>query len=151
MSLNSEAMMDGQLVENVLKQLESEFYERIISATTTSRASARVSNQTTIERERENIKKEFTKAISVSNQTQRLYFVIRSMLMSILGALITFVIIWHLGTINVMGESVLGISTYAACLALSRLFDEKIIGISKRIIQYLAGHRKLRDFIVKSF
>ena len=143
--------MDGQVVENVLKQLESEFYERIISATTTSRPSARVLNQTTIERERENIKKEFTKAISVSNQTQKLYFVIRSMLMSILGALITFIIIWHLGTIDVMGEFVLGISTYAACLALSRLFDEKIIGISKMINLYLAGHKKLRDFIVKNF
>jgi hypothetical protein len=151
MSLNPEIVVEGQLVENVLKQLESEFSERIISGSAANGASAGVLNQTTIEGERESIKKEFTKAMSVSYQTQRLYFVVRSMLMSILGALITFVIIWPLGTINVMEDFVLGISTYAVCLALSRLFDEKIVNISKRIILYLGGHIKLRDFIVKNF
>ena len=149
--MNSEIVVQGQLVENVLKQLESEFSEKIMSVSTANRASAGVLNQTAIEEERESIKKEFTKAMSVSNQTQRLYFVLRSMLMSILGALITFVIVWHLGTINVMEDFVLGISTYAVCLALSRLFDEKIINISKRIILYLGDHTKLRDFIVNNF
>ena len=82
---------------------------------------------------------------------QRLYFVVRSMMMSILGALITFVIVWHLGMINVIEDFVLGISTYAVYLALSRLFDEKIINISKRIMLYLGNHTKLRDFIVDNF
>jgi hypothetical protein len=149
--LNPEIVVESQLVENVLKQLESEFSERIISGNTANRASAVALNQPTIERERESIKKEFTKAMSVSYQTQRLYFVVRSMLMSILGALITFVIVWQLGTINVMEDFVLGISTYAVCLALSRMFDEKIVNISKRIILYLGDHTKFRDFIVKNF
>jgi hypothetical protein len=143
--------VEGQLVENVLKQLESEFSERIISANTANRASSGVLNQTAIEEKCENIKKEFVKAMSISNQTQRLYFIVRSMIMSILGALITFVIIWRLGTINVMEDFVLGISTYAVCLALSRLFDETIVGISRRIILHLGSHTKVRDFIVKNF
>ena len=149
--MNSEIVVEGQLVENVLKQLESEFSEGIISASSANRASAGVLNQTTIEEERESIKKEFTKAMLVSNQTQRLYFVLRSTLMSILGALITFVIVWHLGMINVMEDFVLGVSTYAVCLALSRLFDEKITNMSKRIILHLGNHTKLRDFIVDNF
>jgi hypothetical protein len=150
-SLNSEIVVEGQLVENVLKQLESEFSEGIISASSANRASAGLLNQTTIEEERESIKKEFTKAMLVSNQTQRLYFVLRSTLMSILGALITFVIVWHLGMINVIEDFVSGISTYAVCLALSRLFDEKITNMSKRIILHLGNHTKLRDFIVDNF
>jgi Flp pilus assembly protein TadB len=151
MSLNSEIGMEGQLVENVLKQLESEFSERISSTNTSNRVSADILEQITTEEERESIRKEFTKAMSVSSQMQRLYFVVRSIIMSILGALITFVIVWHLGTINVIGDFVLGISTYAVCLALSRLFDERIVNISRRIILYLEGHAKLRDFIVKTF
>jgi len=55
--LNSEIVVEGQLVENVLKQLESEFSKRIISASTANRASVGVLNQTTIEEERESIKK----------------------------------------------------------------------------------------------
>lgn len=149
--MNSEIVVEGQLVENVLKQLESEFSEGIISASSANRASAGLLNQTTIEEERESIKKEFTKAMLVSNQTQRLYFVLRSTLMSILGALITFVIVWHLGMINVIEDFVSGISTYAVCLALSRLFDEKITNMSKRIILHLGNHTKLRDFIVDNF
>jgi hypothetical protein len=146
-----EAVVEDQFFENVLRQLESEFSERILSVNTANKASASILKQTAFKEEHESIKKEFTKAMSVSNQTQRLYFVLRSMMMSILGALITFVIIWHLGTINVMEDFALGISTYAVCLALSRLFDERIANISKTIILYLGGHTKLRDFIVKNF
>jgi hypothetical protein len=144
-------IVEGQLVENVLKQLESEFSERITSANTANRASSGILNQTTIEEERESIRKELTKAMSVSNQAQRLYFIVRSMIMSILGALITFIIVWHLGTINVTGDFALGISTYAVCLTLSRLFDERIVNISKRIILHLEDHTKFRDFIVNNF
>ncbi len=128
-----------QLVDNVLKQVEAELF-----------AVGRLT-QTAVQEKRENIKKEVSKAISVSNQTQRLYFVIRSMIMSVLGALITYVIIWHLGTVNVLQDLVIGVSTYTACLMASRLFDEKIVNISKRIVLLLGEHTKLRDFIVNNF
>jgi len=150
-NVDSKIVVEGQLVENVLKQLESEFSERITSANTANRAFSGILNQTTIEEQRESIKKELTKAMSVSNQTQRLYFIVRSMIMSILGALITFIIVWHLGTINVIGDLALGTSTYAVCLALSRLFDERIVNISKRIILHLEDHAKFKDFIVNNF
>ena len=150
-NVDSKIVVEGQLVENVLKQLESEFSERITSANTANRAFSGILNQTTIAEQRESIKKELTKAMSVSNQTQRLYFIVRSMIMSILGALITFIIVWHLGTINVIGDLALGTSTYAVCLALSRLFDERIVNISKRIILHLEDHAKFKDFIVNNF
>jgi hypothetical protein len=73
------------------------------------------------------------------------------MMMTILGAIITLAIFWRLGTINVTEDFVLGISTYAICLALSRLFDKRIVSISEMIIVYFGEHTKLRDFIVKNF
>ena len=148
--MNSEISGEGQLVENVLKL--DEFSERVSSTKTVDRISAiGTLNQINVEGERESIKKEFVKALLVSNQTQRLYFVVRSMMMTVLGAIITLAIFWQLGTINVFEDFVLGISTYAICLVLSRLFDKRIVNISKKIIAHLEEHTKLRDFIVKNF
>jgi hypothetical protein len=148
--MNPEISVEGQLVENVLKELD-EFSERISPTTTFDRASTiSILNHINVEEERESIKKEFVKALQVSNQTQRLYFVVRSIIMSILGAIITLAIFWQLRTINVIEDFVLGISTYAVCLFLSRLFDKRIVNISKKIIVHLGEHTKLRDFIVKN-
>ncbi|MGA3192343.1 MAG: hypothetical protein ABSD73_07500 [Candidatus Bathyarchaeia archaeon] len=150
--MNPEIGVEGQLVENVLKKLESEFSERISPMSTVDRVSAvGVLNQTSVEEERQSIRKDIMKALLVSNQTQRIYFVVRSVMMTILGAIITLAIFWRLGTINVIEDFVLGISTYAICLVLSRLFDKRIVNISKKIIVYLGGHTKLRDFIVRNF
>jgi hypothetical protein len=148
--MNSETSVEGRLVENVLKELDG-FSERISPTNTVDRVSSiGVLNQMNVEEKRESIKEEFVKALLVSNQTQRLYFVVRSMIMSILGAIITLVVFWQLGTINVIEDFVLGIFTYAICLVLSRLFDKRIVNVSKKIIMHLGEHTKLRDFIVRN-
>jgi len=150
--MNFETNVEGQLVENVLKGLEDEFSERILPTNTVDRVSTvGILSQTNIGEERESIKKDIVKALRVSNQTQQIYFVVRSIMMTILGAIITLAIFWRLGTINVVEDFVLGISTYAICLVLSRLFDKRIVNISKKIIVYLGEHTKLRDFILKTF
>jgi len=150
--MNSEISVEGQLVENVLKQLEQKFSETIRPTNTVDKVSTTgMLNQINVERERESIKKDIAKALLVSNQTQRLYFVVRSMMMTILGAIITLAIFWQLGTINLTEDFVLGISTYVICLVSSRLFDKRIVNVSKKIIMHLAEHTKLRDFIVKNF
>jgi membrane glycosyltransferase len=148
--MNIETNHEGQLVENVLEGLEHKSSERIFSKDNPDEASVKLT-RTTIEEKQESIRKEFEEEVSVSAQTQRLYFVIRSTMMSVLGALTTFIIVWYLGTINVMEDFVLGISTYTVCLALSRMFDERIANISRKIVLFLGGHTKLRDFIVKNF
>jgi hypothetical protein len=151
-SMSSEISVESHLVENVLKEFGDKFSEKISPTNTVEEVSTRgILNHITVEEERESIKKEFMKALLVSNQTQRLYFILRSMMMTVLGAIITLVIIWQLGTINVIEDFVLGISTYTICLAISRLFDKRIVNISKKIVMHLGEHTKLRDFIVKNF
>jgi hypothetical protein len=150
--MNPEISVEGQLVENVLKKLEDEFSERISPTNTVERVSTNGTlNQINAEEERESIKKDIAKALLVSNQTQRIYFVVRSMMMTVLGAIITLAIFWQLGTINLIEDFVLGISIYAICLVVSRLFDKRIVDISKKMIVYLGEHTRLRDFIVKNF
>jgi Flp pilus assembly protein TadB len=149
--MKSEMGVEGRLVENVLEQLEAEFSKRTSPTKTADKASAGKLMQASNEKEREIIKEELAEAMSVSSQTQRLYFVVRSMIMSILGAIIAFVIVWHLGTINVIGDFVLGICTYAGCLVVSRMFDERIVNVSRQIVLYLDEHARIRDFVLKNF
>ncbi len=101
--------------------------------------------------EREKIRKEITEAFVVSSWTQRVYFDVRSIIMTIFGAILTALVFWRVGTVNVTGDFLLGFTTYFIALVLSRLFDSKIVDASRSFLRYIEGHNKLRDFIVKTF
>jgi hypothetical protein len=148
--MDFEMSVEGKLAENVLKKVEDEFSERISLSTADKISPSSMLNRTNIEEERESIKKEIMKALFVSNSTQRIYFVVRSLMMTILGALITLAVFWELRTIDIIEDFVLGVSLYAISLILSRLFDTKIVNISKNILAYLGEHPKLRDFILRN-
>ena len=101
--------------------------------------------------EREKIRREIAEAFVVSSWTQRIYFDVRSIIMTVFGAIITLVVFWRVGTIDVVGDFLLGFSTYFIALVLSRLFDSRIILSSRSFLKYVEGHYRLRDFIVKNF
>jgi ABC-type transport system involved in cytochrome bd biosynthesis fused ATPase/permease subunit len=84
-----------------------------------------------------------------SVQTQRLYFVVRSVLMSLISAVIYFVVVLYFGTIDAVQAAFLGVFVFIVALVVSRLFDKQIIRASKKIIQYLNKYRRLRTFVLK--
>jgi hypothetical protein len=84
-----------------------------------------------------------------SIRTQRLYFIIRAATMSLISALITLIIVFYLGTINVTQAVLLGILVFIIALITSRLLDKQIIQTTKKIIHQLNKHKKLRNFILK--
>jgi hypothetical protein len=84
-----------------------------------------------------------------SVRIQRLYFVIRSVIMSLLSALIYFLVVWYLGTIDAVQAAFLGVFVFVASLVTSRLFDKQIVKISKRIISLIGRHKRLKTFILK--
>lgn len=79
---------------------------------------------------------------------QRLYFVIRSVLMGLVGALVTFAVIFYLGSINVVDAIILGVIVFVFSLLFSRLFDRQILSLCLKIIQYLDRHTRIRDAIL---
>jgi hypothetical protein len=101
--------------------------------------------------ERQKIRREIAEAFIVSSWTQRIYFDVRSIMMTIFGAIITLVVFWRIGTVDVAGDFLLGFLTYFVALILSRLFDSKIALASRSFLKYIEGHYRLRDFIVKTF
>lgn len=94
-------------------------------------------------------KKALVKALLVSTWLQRLYFVLRALVMSILSAALTFSFILVFGAINFSLEIVLGIVSFVFSLMVSRLFDEELVKLTRNIIQFLGDHKSLRSFIIK--
>jgi ABC-type transport system involved in cytochrome bd biosynthesis fused ATPase/permease subunit len=87
--------------------------------------------------------------LSDSVQTQRLYFVVRSVLMSLISALIYFIVVLYFGTIDAVQAAFLGVFVFIVSLVVSRLFDKQIVRVSKKIIYYLNKYHKVRAFVLK--
>jgi len=90
-----------------------------------------------------------TAVIAESVRTQRLYFVVRSVLMSLISALIYFIVVLYLGAINAVQAAFLGVFVFVAALVVSRLFDKQIVHASKKIISYLNKHNRIKTFVLK--
>jgi len=103
------------------------------------------------ETESEIEKRAVIKVLLFSTWLQRLYFIIRSLLMGVLGAVITFLFVWYVGLIDAIGMFVLGMFVFVSSLVITRLFDVQITQATKKIIELLASHRTVRNFIMNHF
>jgi hypothetical protein len=75
-------------------------------------------------------KRAVIKVLLFSTWLQRLYFIIRAFLMGLIGAAVT---------------------VFVFSLVVTRLFDVQITKATKKIVELLASHRTIRDFIMKHF
>jgi len=96
-------------------------------------------------------KRAVIKVLLFSTWLQRLYFIIRSFLMGLISAGVTFLIVWYLGSINVIGSIIIGIFVFVFSLAVTRLFDTQITQVTKKIVELMTSNRAIRDFIMKHF
>jgi len=101
--------------------------------------------------ERDVGKKAVIKALLISTWQQRLYFIIRSFIMGLLGASVTFLFILYFGSVNFRLQIILGMCTFVFSLAISRLLDVQIVRATKQIVAFLGNHGTLRDFLLNHF
>jgi ABC-type transport system involved in cytochrome bd biosynthesis fused ATPase/permease subunit len=94
-------------------------------------------------------RKAMNMVLAESVRTQRLYFVVRSVLMSLISASIYFIVVLYLGAIDAFQAAFLGVFVFLAALVVSRVFDRQIVKASKRIIHFLIKHEKLRRFVLR--
>ena len=87
-------------------------------------------------------------ALLLASWLQRLYFVIRSLIMGILSAVIGLAFIIFLGSINFANGIALGVFTFAVSLVVSRFFDKQIVRITEHVITFLGKHIRLRDIVI---
>ena len=103
------------------------------------------------ETERNVGKQALAKALLLSVWHQRLYFIVRSFIMGILGASLTLVFVLIFGSINLVLEIPLGIFSFVFTLAMSRLLDVQIVKATRIIVDLLTNHKGLRDFVLGHF
>jgi len=115
----------------------------------TTHAATDPTQRTNANADHERVKNTLMAVLIASVQTQRLYFVIRSVIMGLISALITFMVVWYLGTVQVAQVILLGLFVFIIALVVSRLFDKQIVKTSKKIITILNKHKRLRTFILK--
>jgi hypothetical protein len=96
-------------------------------------------------------KRAVIKVLLFSTWLQRLYFIIRSFLMGQIGGAVTLLFIWYIGSIDAIGMFVFGIFVFVFSLVITRLFDVQITKATKKIVEIMASHRTVRDFIMKHF
>jgi hypothetical protein len=108
-------------------------------------------DETSKQSTREIGRKAVIKALLISTWLQRLYFVIRSMIMGIISASISFGFLLFFGSINLPLEVVLGIFSFVISLGASRLLDVQIVKATKKVVAFLGDHKKLRNFILNHF
>jgi len=96
-------------------------------------------------------KRAVIKVLLFSTWIQRLYFIIRSFLMGLISASVTYLIVWYLGLINVFESILIGTFVFVFSLVVTRLFDTQITQATKKIVEVMANHRAIRDFIMKHF
>ena len=96
-------------------------------------------------------KKAVIKVLLFSTWLHRLYFIIRSFIMGLIGAAVTFLFILFVGSIDAVGMFVFGIFVFVFSLVITRLFDVQITKATKKIVEIMASHRTARDFIMNHF
>lgn len=108
-------------------------------------------NEAPNESERNVGKQALAKALLLSVWHQRLYFIVRSFIMGIIGALLTLVFVLIFGSLNLFLEIPLGIFSFIFTLGTSRLLDVQIVKATNIIIDFLMNHTGLRDFVLGHF
>jgi hypothetical protein len=71
--------------------------------------------------------------------------------MRAIGAAATFLFIWYVGSIDAIRGFAIGIFVFVFSLVITRLFDVQITKATKKIVELMAGHRTVRNFIMNHF
>ncbi|HVQ00266.1 MAG TPA: hypothetical protein VMT57_02000 [Candidatus Thermoplasmatota archaeon] len=90
-------------------------------------------------------------ALLLSTWLQRLYFIIRSFFMTLLGAIIAFVYVMYFGKIDIYLTALMGLIIFVVTLMVTRLFDSQIFRTTNRVVRWLGKYERFRDFIINHF
>ena len=89
-----------------------------------------------------------TSKIKKIKEENKLYFIIRSSIMSLTSAIIFLITVWYLVTINFIQTVFLGIFIFVLSLVISRLFELEINKGTNKILKYLNKHPRLKKLIL---
>jgi hypothetical protein len=142
--------IDDEVVEKTIKELEKSIPKELYDPDCAKTILGQIRDISPVE-ECECRKKAVVKALLTSTWTQRLYFDVRSVIMSWISAILLLGAIWFLGSINVLQGFIIGVFVFVSSLFISRLFDRPISSVTRRILRLLSRHKAILDLILKNF
>ena len=140
-SASSEDLSDARYAKMMLRLSDVHYAKRVLQKI----------GSVTSEAESEIEKRAVIKVLLFSTWLQRLYFIIRSYIMGQIGAAVTFLFILFVGSIDAVTGFIFGIFVFVFSLVITRLFDVQINIATKKIVELMASHRTIRDFIMNHF
>ena len=141
-SASSKDLSDARYARKILHLADIHYAKRLLQQIVTVQGS---------ESESEIEKRAVIKVLLFSTWLERLYFIIRSIIMGLTSAAVTFLLIWSVGTINATTGIVIGIFVFALSLVITRQFDVQLTQGTKKIVEIMASHTMTRDFIMTHF
>jgi hypothetical protein len=140
-SASSKDLSDARYAKMMLRLSDVHYAKRVLQkiGSVTSRTENEIEKRAVI------------KVLLFSTWLQRLYFIIRSYIMGQIGAAVTFLFILFVGSIDAITGFVFGIFVFVFSLVITRLFDVQINIATKKIVELMASHRTIRDFIMNHF
>jgi len=135
-------LSDVRYAKKILHLADIHYAKRVLQQIGTKKSSG---TESEIEKRAE------IKVLLFSTWLHRLYFIIRAFIIGLIGAVFTFLFIWFLGSINAATGIVFGIFVFALSLLITRLFDVQLTQVTKKIVEIMASHRTVRDFIMNHF
>jgi len=141
-SAKSTDLSDVRFAKKILHLADVNYAKRVLQQIGTKHGSG---SESEIE------KRGVIKVLLFSTWLHRLYFIIRSFIMGLIGAAVTFLFIWSVGTINATTGIFIGIFVFALSLLVTRLFDVQLTQVTKKIVEIMASHIAVRDFIMSHF
>ena len=80
-----------------------------------------------------------------------LYFIVRSIVMGLLGAVIFSVIMWLLNTSKLLYILSVSVANFFIVLFITRVFDRQTRGLVKTVLEKLDKWPKAKIFLLKNF
>jgi len=80
-----------------------------------------------------------------------LYFIVRSLVMGLLGAVVFSVIIWLLNTSKLLYILSVSVANFFIVLFITRVFDRQTRGLVKTVLEKLDKWPKAKIFLLKNF
>ena len=142
--------ISDELILSVIEELDRKIRAQVYEDLKISESSENT-ERTKADLECERRKTVALEVLISSVQIQRLYFVVRSVILGLFSAILTLGTIAVLGTIDLIQAIILGVFVFTFSLVASRLLDKQIVKVSRKIVSILSKRKRIRDFVLKNF
>jgi hypothetical protein len=142
--------INDELILSVIEELDRKIRAQVYEDLKVSESSGD-KERTKADLECERRKTVALEVLISSVQIQRLYFVVRSVILGLFSAILTLGTIAVLGTIDLIQAIILGVFVFTFSLVASRLLDKQIVKVSRKIVSILSKRKRIRDFVLKNF